>query len=130
MADAEIGGDTSVEWKIKADHIRESQPPTSKPDAVERRRWRQHGIDETDFGEKSGFFITLKMPKDASERRTFVTTLCRACADAQANIDNPGSRVHITLPIERKSPNQILISWKSKKLPNTKRGRKGTPKSR
>ncbi len=100
MASAEIGGDSSVEWEIKADHIRAKHPPTSTPDKEERRRWRQHGIDETGFGAESGFFITLKLPKDPRNRRTFVTTLWQACAEALANIDKQNARVEFTLPIE------------------------------
>ena len=99
----------------------------STPDKEERRRWRQHGIDETGFGAESGFFITLKLPKDPRNRRTFVTTLWQACAEALANIDKQNARVEFTLPIEPKSPTQILIKWKAKKLPKRKSGRKRKP---
>jgi hypothetical protein len=111
MAGAEIGGDSSVEWVVKADHIRTKHLPKSEKSG---KGWRQHGIDETNFGAKFGFFITLKMPKDPRDRKTFITTLCRACADAQAKQNVPGAQVRITLPIEPKSPDQIRIKWTAK----------------
>jgi hypothetical protein len=112
MAGAEIGGDSSVEWTIKADHVRVKSLPKSQKSGG--KGWRQHGIDETNFGPKSGFFITLRMPKAPGDRRTFIDTLCRACADAHAKQDVPGAQVRITLPIERKSRGQIRITWKAK----------------
>ena len=114
MAGAEIGGDSSVEWTIKADHVRKKDLPKSAKSG--KGGWRQRGVDETGRGAKFGFFITLKMPKELRDRQTFITTLCQACADAQANRDNPGSPIRLTLPIEGESPGQIRIKWKSKKL--------------
>jgi len=118
MASAEIGGDSSVEWTIKADHVRKRKLPKSAKSG--KKGWRQHGIDETGFGARFGFLITLKLPKNRDNRTTFITTLAQACADAQARIKNRRAQVEFTLPIERKTPNQIRIRWKAQK-PKTKR---------
>jgi len=115
MSSAEIGGDSSVEWTIKADHVRKKQLPKSAKSG--KGGWRQHGIDETGVGAKVGFVVTLKMPDLARDRRTFVATLCQACADAQAKQNKAGSTVSFTLPIEGDSHDQIRIKWKSKKFP-------------
>jgi hypothetical protein len=114
MAGAEIGGDTSVEWTIKADHVRKRALPKSAKSG--KGGWRQHGVDETNFGAQFGFVITLKMPKAPRDRKTFITTLCRACADAQEKQSKAGAQVQITLPIEPKSPDQIRIKWKAKSV--------------
>jgi hypothetical protein len=114
MAGAEIGGDTSVEWDVRAGHVRTTPPPEHRPDGP--RGWRQHGKDETGFGALSGFFITLKLPRKAADRATFLTTLCQACADAQAHRDVPGYRVEFTLPIEGRNPTQIRVEWTSKRV--------------
>jgi hypothetical protein len=115
MAGIDVGGDSSVEWKVKADHVRTEDHNPNGPGGV-----IHHGIDETDFGAANGFWVTLKMPKDAANAATFVSSLCTACADAQANQNVPAYAVSFTMPIEdfftSKIKDQIHIEWKSKPL--------------
>ncbi len=111
MASAEIGGDSSVQWVIKADHVRMDPKPESAP--VQPNGWRQSGTDESDFGAEVGFFITLMMPKDPRNAETFVRTLCEACAAAKVKQGTAGACIQFILPIEGGSPNQIVIDWKS-----------------
>jgi hypothetical protein len=112
MAGAEIGGDSSVEWDVQADHVR----GTPAHGANGQGRWRQHGTDETGVGAQSGFFFVLEMPQAQQDRDTFVDTLCQACTDAKANRGAAGYLIRFTLPIEQGNPNQIAINWISTPL--------------
>jgi hypothetical protein len=115
MAGAEIGGDSSVQWTVVANHVRlKNRPPESGSDGI--GGWRQFGIDETDDGAKVGFFISLKMPRDANDAETFVTTLCQACDAARVKQRTPGAKIQFILPIEKESTDQILIDWQSTAL--------------
>jgi len=112
MAGIDVGGDASVEWKVVADHVRNEDHNPNGQGGV-----KHHGIDETDLGEQNGFWFTLKMPRDAANAATFVSTLCTACANAQAHQNVPEFAVSFTLPIEGHFKDQINIKWKSKPLP-------------
>jgi hypothetical protein len=114
MAGAEIGGDTSVEWTVLADHVR-TTPPNEAPQHGPQGSggWRQHGKDETGLGAQSGFWITLQMPRGQGDAATFVNSLTQAAAAAAANQSVPGFAVSFTLPIENANPQQIQIQWDS-----------------
>jgi hypothetical protein len=111
MAGIDVGGDSSVEWTVLADHVKEEDHGPNGPGGV-----KHHGIDDTDFGAQSGFWFTLKMPRDPANAATFVTTLCEACANAQAHQAVPEFPVSFTLPIESRFSDQIYIGWNSKPL--------------
>ena len=112
MAGAEIGGDSSVEWKVLADHVKSEDHGPNGSTGV-----KHHGIDNSDFGEQNGFWVTLKMPRDAANAAKFVSTLSEACANAQAHQAVPEFPVTFTLPIEYQFRDQINIEWISKPLP-------------
>ena len=114
MAGAEIGGDSSVQWSVVADHVRGNPAPGHGPFGP--GGWKHTGIDETGLGAQNGFFISLKMPRNANDAAVLVNTLMAAAASAQANAGSPGFRVNFTLPIELQSTDQILIDWHSTPL--------------
>jgi len=109
MSSAEIGGDSSVQWTIIADKIRQTTPPEHA--AHGNGGWRHFGID--DAGTRAdGFSIRLKMPRAQADRDAFVDSLIKACADAQAlKTDGSQQPVFLTLPIESGSVDQITIKW-------------------
>jgi len=116
MAGAEIGGDSSVEWDVTADHVRQNpNPPTHGPHGA--GGWNHHGTDETGFGGANGYFFSLKMPRLPGDAAEFVDTLRQASAAAQALQNSPGQRIEFTLPIETESRDQIRITWNSTALP-------------
>jgi hypothetical protein len=104
MASAEIGGDSSVEWMIEVDHVRQDPLPTSVPCGP--AGWQQHGIDEAGFDQN--FTITLLVPE---ARDILVDSLYRAWEAAKGA--RAGDRVKVFLPIEPKKPNQIKVEWES-----------------
>jgi len=111
MAGIDLGGDSSVEWKVVADHVRSEDHNPNGQGGV-----RRHGIDETDFGKDNGFWFTLKMPINAANAKTFVDSLCAACDEAKKHQAEPKFAVTFTLPIEEDFKDQIYIGWKSKPL--------------
>jgi len=117
MSSAEIGGDSSVEWDVKVDHVK----GTPRSNGNGQGGWNQHGLDDTEFGKEAGFDICLRMPDTQERRDTFVDTLCEACAVAQAHRTVARHPIRFTLPIEPQFPDQIKIDWKSKPVPPGRR---------
>jgi hypothetical protein len=112
MASAEIGGDSSVEWTVTVDHVRQVPPPEHAPNG--NGGWRQHGVDEVD--DNQTFTVTIKIPKDRTNANTLASTLNQAAVAAQAQAGNPGSEISFLLPIETTSPGQIVVEWQSSNL--------------
>jgi hypothetical protein len=112
MADAEIGGDTSVEWTVTVDHVRQNPPPEHGPNG--NAGWRQHGVDEVD--DNQNFTVTIQIPIDRNNANTLATTLNQAAIAAQGQAGNPGSEISFLLPIEKSSPGQIRVHWPSSQL--------------
>jgi len=112
MASAEIGGDTSVEWTVTVDHVRQGPPPEHAPHG--NGGWRQHGVDEVD--DNQNFTVTIRIPKDRNNANTLANTLNQAAIAAQAQAGNPGNPISFLLPIEQSSPGQIVVEWASSPL--------------
>jgi hypothetical protein len=112
MASAEIGGDSSVEWTLISDHVRQGNPPDNAPNG--NGGWKQHGVDEADFNQN--FTISIKIPNDRNNANTLASTLNQAAIAAQAQAGNPGTRISFLLPIEAKSSDQIQVNWTSAPL--------------
>jgi hypothetical protein len=112
MAGAEIGGDTSVEWTVTVDHVRQGPPPEHGPHG--NAGWRQHGVDEVD--DNQSFTVVIKIPQDRGNANTLASTLNQAAVAAQAQAGTPGSTISFLLPIEQSSPGQIRVNWPSSPL--------------
>ncbi len=112
MSSAEIGGDSSVEWTLISDHVRQGPPPDHGPHG--NGGWKQHGVDETDVNQN--FTVSIKIPNDRNNANTLANTLNQAAIAAQAQAGNPGSRISFLLPIEPSSPAQIQVDWTSAPL--------------
>jgi hypothetical protein len=105
MAGVDVGGDSSVEWLVLVDHVRNT--PEHEPHGV--GGWRHHGIDETNDGD---FKLTIKVPSDPFARGSFV----KALKDGFDAVIAGDSHVQITFPIEGGQPKQIQINWDSKPI--------------
>jgi hypothetical protein len=112
MGDIEVGGDSSVKWKVNAGHIRKNPPggpPQSNP--AGSKGHHQEGVDEVDAGQY--FTISLEVPATVTDKNNFATAL-QAAAQAVANAAaGSGARVSVLLPIEQANENQIEITWNS-----------------
>jgi hypothetical protein len=89
MGSIDVGGDSSVTWKVDVGRVRKAKvnpgdvaPPVSKP--VGSHGHHQEGIDETDAGNQ--FTVVLQLPT--------------------------GPVTH-NIPIQPSTPNQIHIEWPS-----------------
>jgi len=105
MAGVDVGGDSSVEWLVVVDHVRNT--PEHEPHGD--RGWRQRGIDETNDGD---FTLTIKVPSDLLARGSFV----KALKDGFDAVIAGDSYVQLTVPIESGQPKQIQINWDSKPI--------------
>ena len=109
MSGIDVGGDSSVEWRVFVENVRRS---TIKNCSVGDTGFEQSAVDETEPGEN--FTVAVKIPRDSGE---FVRALCAAAEDAVKHAGDPGHPVSFVLPIEPKNPNQIQIRWKSAPAP-------------
>lgn len=101
----DVGGDSSVEWKVFVNNVRRS---TVRNCSIGETGYEQGGVDETEEGEY--FTVNVKMPNDPAD---FVRSLQAAAAEAAKYAGQPGYLVSFVLPIEPKNSNQIQIRWKS-----------------
>lgn len=109
MAAIDVGGDTSVMWKVDVDN---SRPGKTKSEPRGGKGHHQEGIDETDAGED--FSVAIKIPANATAKANFVQALRKAADDADAATAGSGAKVSVSFPIEPQNENQIQIRWKSK----------------
>ncbi len=109
-----VGGDGSVEWKVRAAHVR-------KDSIVNRRVGRtgllQTGVDESVPG--SNFTIGIKVPKTGGEE--FARSLQAAAEEARQYAGQPGYRVKFPLAIEPRNRDQITVTWRSEPAPPGKK---------
>jgi hypothetical protein len=109
MAEIDVGGDTSVLWKIDVDNVRKDAIKNGAKKGTANGH-RQEGVDETDDSE---FRVRLKLP---SSRDDFIQSL---------ETESVGGRtfVSFSLPIEdgngkpgddTRNPDQIRITWTSR----------------
>ena len=117
MGDIEVGGDTSVMWKVNAGHVRrvppapgQGVPPQSN--SVGSRGHHQQGIDEVDPGQY--FTISIEVPAMVTDKNNLSTSLQAAALAVAAAPPGSGARVSIVLPIEDQNENQVQITWNSK----------------
>lgn len=114
MASMDIGGDDSVAWTANHDKalvVRHELPRRTlhqahpHQDAMNERMAEgfAEGRDPVDTNGKV-FRISIKLPADAANRDSFLTSLKNAVPDAVG-------RVNIELPIEAKNDDQIHIEW-------------------
>ncbi len=109
MAAVEVGGNGSVQWFVSSDHVRRTE---LRHAARGSKGHEQRGVDEVDPGEQ--FTVSIRMPRNASERAALVATLKQLVADAEASPGDSSARITFKLPIEDHRPDQIQILWNSK----------------
>jgi len=105
MAGADVGGDSSVMWRVWVGNVRHKELKHNPKGA---HGHEQGGVDETDAGED--FTVTIKVPPNDPK---FLERLGSAVTRA-ARKKRGGRRVRFTLPIRPKDTDQIQIRWKSK----------------
>jgi hypothetical protein len=109
MGGIDVGGDTSVMWKVDGDNVRKGKV---KSDPVGNKGHHQEGIDETDTDQY--FTIFLEIPSGAVQKSNLGAAL-QAAANAVTNSPaGSGIKVSIPLPIEPQNEDQIQIRWNSK----------------
>lgn len=121
MPGVDVGGDTSVEWRVFVDNVRRS---SIRNCSIGDTGFEQGGVDETDEGE--AFTIGIKMPRQSEE---FVKLLRAAAEDAARHAGEPGYLVRFLLPIEPQNPTQIQIRWKSSAVTSPRKAAKPSMKS-
>jgi hypothetical protein len=112
MGDIEVGGDSSVMWKVNADNVRKNQPggpPQSNPSGPKGHH--QEGVDEVDAGQY--FEISLEVPASVTDKNNLATDLQSAAQAVAVTPAGSGARVSLLLPIEDNNENQIQITWNS-----------------
>jgi hypothetical protein len=112
MGDIEVGGDSSVKWKVNADHVRKNAPggpPQSNPSGPKGHH--QEGVDEVDAGQY--FEISLEVPASVTDKNNLATDLQSAAQAVAVTPAGSGARVSLLLPIENQNENQIQITWNS-----------------
>jgi hypothetical protein len=95
MGSIDVGGDSSVTWKVDAVNVRRlpanpaiGVPPQSNPQGPGGKGHLQQGIDEAGAG---NFTITLKPPPTV--------------------ISSSATEVKYNLPIQYSTPDQIKVEW-------------------
>ena len=107
MGGGGFSGDTSVEWELHGDNVRKHD---SKPNGG---KGRQHtGTDETPDGPLQYFTVTIRLPKDGTERAAFISELRTELAQNR-------DPLVVRLPIEDHkhggpTPGQIRVEWPSR----------------
>ena len=107
MGSGEVGGDRSMQWEFHGNNIISHSSSSNNP------KHRQHKAkDDTDPSDLY-FHVTIKLPRDDSQRRDFLTSLEQGLRDGQA-----GKDVTFELRIEDRDNNgpikdQIKVAWSS-----------------
>jgi hypothetical protein len=114
MSGIDVGGDSSVEWRVFVENVRRS---TIKNCSVGDTGFEQSGVDETE--DKENFTVGVKIPRTGAEE--FARSLQAAAEEAYKFAGDPKHVVSFALPIEPKNPNQIQIRWKSAPAPASSR---------
>lgn len=109
MAGIDVGGDTSVIWKVDVDHAR---PGKQKSDPKGPKGHHQEGIDETDVDQY--FTISIEIPAGTVQKNNLAAGLQSAANTVTNSPAGSGIRVSFPLPIEPQNEDQIQIRWNSK----------------
>jgi hypothetical protein len=108
MSDQQTGGDGSVRWSVDADNVSEVESRH-----ISNGRHQQHGIDKAgDAGD--WFTVSIRVPDEIGS----VDAYLRALKDGDENLlwgikKDPvdGKRVYFNVRIEKKTHDQIRVSW-------------------
>ena len=109
MSDQNTGGDGSVRWSVDADNVKPGDSEDSDKGGGKRH---QHGLDQNgDVGD--WFTVSIKVPAEIGDRNAYLAAL--RGDDARWGIkpdpNGPGARIYFNLRIERRTPDQIRVSW-------------------
>jgi hypothetical protein len=117
MGSIEVGGDSSVKWKIEAGRVRKvppdpgnGVPPVSTPNGPNGHH--QKGIDETEPGQY--FTISIEVPLLVTDKMNLASGLQAAATAVATGAAGSGFRVSFTLPIEDGNENQVQVTWNSR----------------
>jgi hypothetical protein len=95
--DSEIGGGTSVHWKVDATNVNKGDTNDNHGGSQDHGTHHQHGRDQ-DGKIGSNFTVSIKLPNGWS-RDKFT-----------GQMSERGGRIEFELPIEVE-PNQIRVRW-------------------
>ena len=109
MGGIDVGGDTSVMWKVDGENVRKDK---IKSNAQGANGHHQEGIDETD--EDQYFTIFIEIPKGDVQKSNLGAALQAAANAVVSSPAGSGIKVSIPLPIEYQNEDQIQIRWNSK----------------
>ena len=107
MAPIDIGGDTSIKWKVDLRNAREAySDPLPQPAPRAGKRYYHEGVD---VKATRAFIVTIKVPQRAVTRKKFLAAL-------KTFVKAPQSALTLKLDIEddrHGGPNedQIHIDW-------------------
>ena len=109
MSDQQTGGDGSVRWSVDADNVKPGDHEDSDKGGGKRH---QHGVDQSgDVGD--WFTVSIKVPAEIGDTNAYLAAL--RGDDARWGIkrdpNGPSARIYFNLRIERKTPDQIRVSW-------------------
>lgn len=101
MGNGQIGGDGSVKWKFRGDSAKGDVSSVQT-----KRRVEQSAVDDTNANEK--FIVTIKSPKQKKALKILKQKV-------EKWAERPTDALTITLPIEDRTEDQIVIKWNSKR---------------
>ena len=114
MGQGDFGGDRSVQWLVRGEHVRQVAGGPELPNGH-----RHEGIDETDDNEDQAFTVVVRRPQTGwpAGLLTALQNFLRA----------PGATLEFSLPVEDRNylfrhgmlppnpaPRQITVKWPSR----------------
>ena len=108
MGDIDVGGDSSVKWKVDVGHVR---PGSIGNNGMPPQGHHQHGIDEVDAGQF--FTISIEVPATQTDKNNLANALAAASTAMNGATAGSGVKVSFSLPVELHNEDQVKIYWNS-----------------